>query len=154
MLSTRPAPIVQRSVLNVLDTNVEMLLLLILLLLLLIVLKGAKRDAYNLLTAPRTVSNTYAQMTRTHSCANHVQHQITCNTSSAYHVQHVVCHLVRRDSSAVKFDRVEISFISALSYWLSHPPMKEGTGGGVGGGGGRARRECSGREGENREETP
>ena len=32
--------------------------------------------------------------------------QITCNTSSAYHVQHVVCHVVRRDSSAIKFDRV------------------------------------------------
>ena len=32
--------------------------------------------------------------------------QITCNTSRAYHVQHVVCHLVRRDSSAIKFDRV------------------------------------------------
>ena len=44
--------------------------------------------------------------------------QITCNTLSAYHVQHVLCHLVRRDISAVKFDRVEITPIVALSYWL------------------------------------
>ena len=40
--------------------------------------------------------------------------QITCNTSGAYHVQHVMCHLVRRDSSAIKFDRVYIRFSSAL----------------------------------------
>ena len=37
--------------------------------------------------------------------------QITCNTSSAHHVQHAVCHVVRRDSSAIKFYRVEITFI-------------------------------------------
>ena len=42
--------------------------------------------------------------------------QITCNTSSAYPVLHVVCHVVRRDSSAIKFDRVEITFILALIY--------------------------------------
>ena len=36
--------------------------------------------------------------------------QITCNTSSAYHVHPAVYHLVRRDSSAIKFDRVEIAF--------------------------------------------
>ena len=29
---------------------------------------------YNLLTAPRTVSNTYTQVARAQSCANHVQH--------------------------------------------------------------------------------
>ena len=71
-----------------------------------ITLKGANRDFYNLLTAPRTVSNTPA----------HNRVQITCNTSSAYHVQHAV----RRDSSAIKFDGVEIAFILALSYWLNH----------------------------------
>ena len=37
--------------------------------------------------------------------------QITWNTSSAYHMQRVVCLLVRRDISAIKFDRVGISFI-------------------------------------------
>ena len=58
-------------------------------------------------------------------CTYHVQHMvrlscathgalIMCNTWCAYHVQHAVCHLVRRDCSAVKFDRVEIMFILAL----------------------------------------
>ena len=28
----------------------------------------------------------------------------TCNTSSAYRVQHVMCHVVGRDSSDIKFD--------------------------------------------------
>ena len=62
---------------------------------------------YNLLTAPRTVSNTYAQVAWAQSCANHVQDierlsRATCR---------VTCHTVRRDSSAIKFDRVEIAFI-------------------------------------------
>ena len=50
--------------------------------------------------------------------------QITCNTSNAYHVRHVVCHVVRRDSSVVKSDRVEIAFIFFF-YWLNDYPMKE-----------------------------
>ena len=33
-------------------------------------------------------------------------------------MQPAVYHLVRRDSSAIKFDRVEIAFILALFYWL------------------------------------
>ena len=73
------------------------------------------RFFYNLLTALRTVSNTDAQVARTRSCANHMQHierlsRATCDT----------CHVVRRDSSAIKFDRVEIAFILALFYWLNH----------------------------------
>ena len=41
----------------------------------LIALKGAVQDFfYNLLTAPRTVSNTYALVGRTQSGTNHVQH--------------------------------------------------------------------------------
>ena len=39
-----------------------------------IALKGAIRDFYDLLTAPRTVSNTYAQVARAQSCTNHKQH--------------------------------------------------------------------------------
>ena len=46
------------------------------------------------------------------SCAAH-RALITCKC-------HVTCHLVRRDSSAIKFDRVEIAFIWALFYWLNH----------------------------------
>ena len=51
--------------------------------------------------------------------------QITCNTSSAYHVQPAICHSVRMDSSAIKFDRVEITFISASFYGLK-PLTDEG----------------------------
>ena len=40
-------------------------------------------------------------------------------------MQRVLCHLVQRDSSAVKFDRVEIAFILALFYWLE-PLTNEG----------------------------
>ena len=40
-------------------------------------------------------------------------------------MQPAVCHLVRRDSSAVTFDRVEIAFILALFYWLK-PLTDEG----------------------------
>ena len=39
-----------------------------------IALKGAIQDFYNPLTAPRTVSNTYAQVARAQLCANHAQH--------------------------------------------------------------------------------
>ena len=40
--------------------------------------------------------------------------QITCNTSGAHHMQHVACHMVQKDSSAIKFDilnRIYFSFI-------------------------------------------
>ena len=86
-----------------------------------IALKGAIRDFFffffnNLLTAPWTVSNTYAQVARAQSCSNHVQHierlsRATCR---------VTCHMLRRDSSAIKFNRVEITFIWALFYWPHH----------------------------------
>ena len=41
-------------------------------------------------------------------------------------MQHVVYHVVQRDSSAIKFDRVDIAFILALFYWLDYPPVKNG----------------------------
>ena len=49
---------------------------------------------------------------------------ITCNTSGAYHVQHAVCRTERRDSSAIKLDRADITFMLALFYWLKL--MKDG----------------------------
>ena len=77
-------------------------------------LKGTARQFCTLLTAPQTVSNTYARVASAQTCATHV------NPSSAYHVQYVVCHVVRRDISAIKLDGVEIAFILAALYWLSH----------------------------------
>ena len=41
-------------------------------------------------------------------------------------MQHVVSHVIGRDSSAIKFDRVEIEFMLALLYWLKPLPAEEG----------------------------
>ena len=60
------------------------------------------RFVYNLLTALRTVSNTYAQVARAQSCANHVQHLERLSRAACP----VTWLVVRRDSSAIKFDRV------------------------------------------------
>ena len=58
-----------------------------------------------------------------HSAANCLQHvrssgpgAIVCKSRETHRALitckcHVTCHLVRRDSSAIKFDRVEIAFI-------------------------------------------
>ena len=53
--------------------------------------------------------------TRTLKFPRHNRVQITCNTLSAYHAQRVVCQLVRRDSSAIKFNRVEIVFYFSVT---------------------------------------
>ena len=54
---------------------------------------------------------------RVQSCANHVQHikhlsRTTCR---------VTCHVVQMDSSAIKFDKVEITF--CLSFLLLSEPL-------------------------------
>ena len=49
-------------------------MMMMIMMIMIIALKGAIRDFYNLLTAPRTVSNAYALVARAQSCANHVQH--------------------------------------------------------------------------------
>ena len=76
---------------------------------------------YNLLTAPRTVSNTYARVARAQSCANHVQHirrlsRVTCRDA---------CYMVRRDSSAIKSDRLEIALQFYLSFILLAEPLTD-----------------------------
>ena len=90
----------------------NLMIIIIVIIIIIITLKGTIRDFYNLPTVLQTVSNTYAQVARVQSCANHVQ--VQCNTSSAYHMQPAVCHLVCRDSSAIRFDRVEIALILPL----------------------------------------
>ena len=89
---------------------------------------------YNLLTASRTtISSLRRELQSPHCVANCLQHvcssdpgPIVCNaranTPSAYHVQPAVCHVVRRDSSAIHFDRANIL---ALFYWLK-PLTNEG----------------------------
>ena len=90
---------------NFLEENRDMILVIVM-----IVLKGTIRDFCNLLNALalQTASNTYAQVARAQSCANHVQ------DIERLSLAHVVCHPVRRDSPAIKFDRVEIAVIFAF----------------------------------------
>ena len=57
-------------------------------------LKGAISSFYNLLIRPRTVSSTYAQVTRAQLCGNHVQ-RIERSSRAR-------CHIVQRGSSAIK----------------------------------------------------
>ena len=90
-------------------------------------------DAYHIQHIETLITcNTLRRLSHaTHWDAYHIQHietLITCNTLGrlshtthwdAYHMN-VVCHMVRRDSSAIEFGRVEIAFISALFYWLNH----------------------------------
>ena len=71
-----------------------------------IAFKGAIRDFFNLLTAPQIVSNMYTQAARMQSCANHVQH-----IKRLSHATYVLCHVVRRGSSAIKYNRAYIAFI-------------------------------------------
>ena len=72
-----------------------------------IAFKGAIRD---LLQSPHSAAN----------CLQHVRSSgpsaIVCKSRATHRALvsckcHVTCHLVRRDSSAIKFDRVEIAFI-------------------------------------------
>ena len=58
------------------------MMIIIIIIIIIIVLKGAIRDFYNLLTARRIVSNTYAHGPSAIVC----KILITCNTSSAYRV--------------------------------------------------------------------
>ena len=71
-------------------------------------LKAQLVICYSLFTAMRTVCNMYTQMARGQSCAHHMQHTVRLP------LQHVVCHVVRRDSPAIMFDWVEITFISSV----------------------------------------
>ena len=76
-------------------------ILIIMMIIIVITFKGAIRNVFQSPHWDRTVSNMYAQVAWAQSCANHVQHierlsRATCRAT---------CHVVRRDSSAVEFDR-------------------------------------------------
>ena len=62
---------------------------------------------YSLLTAPPTVSNTYAQVERAQSCPNRIQHILRLSRATCRDISHAE----RRGSSGIKFYRVEIAFI-------------------------------------------
>ena len=72
-----------------------------------IAFKGAIRD---LLQYPHSAANCLQLVRSSGPCA------IMCKSRATHRTLitckcHVTCHLVRRDSSAIKFDRVEIAFI-------------------------------------------
>ena len=83
--------------------------------LIIIAFKGAVRE---FLQSPHSAANCLQHVRSSGSgavvCKSRATHGalITCKC-------HVTCHLVRRDSSAIKFYRVEIAFILALYYWLN-----------------------------------
>ena len=76
------------------------------------------RFFYNLLTAPRTVSNTCAQVARV---------QTTCNTSCAYLVQHVMLRATRYEETAqlLSWTQFKIAFIFSFIL-LAEPLTDEG----------------------------
>ena len=86
-----------------------------------IAFKGAIRD---FLQSPHRAANRLQHVRSSgwaQSCANHVQHieRLSC-------ANRVMCHMVPRDSSAIKFGRIKITFTLALYYWLNHQPIKDG----------------------------
>ena len=83
------------------------LIIIIIIIVIIIEFKGAIRD---LLQSPHSAAN----------CLQHVRSSgpgaIVCKSRATHRALitckcHVTCHLVRRDSSAIKFDRVEIALI-------------------------------------------
>ena len=90
----------------------------ILIIIIIIAFQGAIRDFF-FLQSPHSAANCLQHVRSSGPgatvCKSRATHRalITCKCQ-------VTCHLVRRDSSAIKFDRVEIAFIWALFYWLNH----------------------------------
>ena len=91
-------------------------IIIIIIIIIIIAFKGAIRDV---LQFPHSAVNCLQHVRSSGPgatvCKSRATHPalITCKC-------HVTCHLVRRDSSAIKFDRVEIAFIWALFYCLNH----------------------------------
>ena len=71
-----------------------------------------------MITFKGAISSLRCELSATHTLkwSGHKRVQITCNTSGAHHVQFVGCLMVQGDSSAVKFDRIQIAIILALIY--------------------------------------
>ena len=65
--------------------SIRLIMIVVIIMIIVFALKGANYNSYNFLTAPQTVSNTYAGVARAQLCANDVQHRtlITCNMSCA-----------------------------------------------------------------------
>ena len=95
------------------------IIIIIVIIIITIIIIAFKRTIRDFLQSPHSAAN----------CLQHVRSSgpgaIVCKTRATHRALitckcHVTCHLVRMDSSAIKFDRVEIAFIWALFYWLNH----------------------------------
>ena len=75
-----------------------------------IAMKGEIRDLYNLLTAPRAVTNTYAQVVMAGSCANHVQYIERLSRAAC----RVPCG-TKGQLSCYVFDKTQITFIFSFT---------------------------------------
>ena len=70
---------------TVIIITITIIIIIIMIIIIIIALKGE-----NVLTAPRTVSNRYAQVARAKSSANHVQHIARLSRATC----RVTCHVV------------------------------------------------------------
>ena len=77
----------------------HVLVLLLVILIIVFALKGTVQDFTILLCPELSLPHMFRWPEYSHV-------QITCNTLSTDHMQHLVYHVVWRDSSAIKFDRV------------------------------------------------
>ena len=90
------------------EGTADMLIIIMIIIIIIIAFKGAIRDFF--LQSPHSAANCLQHVRSSGQdatvCKSRATHRalITCKC-------HVTCHLVRRDSSAIKFDRVEIAFI-------------------------------------------
>ena len=95
------------------------MMMMMMIIIIIILFRGAIRDC--------TISSLRRELfpTRTLKWPGHNREQIMCNTPSACHRQYV-CQVVRRDSSAIKFDRVKVSFTLAFYFFWLKPLTNEG----------------------------
>ena len=97
------------------------MIMMMMMMMMMIILLNSKTQIeifYNLLTAPRTVYNMYAQVARAQSRATHrALIRATCP---------ITCHVVRGDSSAIKFEFNSLFFSFLFSFILLTEPLKEG----------------------------
>ena len=95
------------TVMIIMMSRMLMMMIVVIRIITIVTLKGTILDFSSLLIELRTV---YQARCRGHGM------QSPCNTSGVS-VQHVLCHdVVRRDSSAVSFDRVAITFAFSFIY--------------------------------------
>ena len=67
-------------------------------------------EIFDNLTARRTIADMYTQVVWAQLCANHVQHNERLSRATC----HGTCHVVQRDRSAIKFDRVYNCFYLSI----------------------------------------